>query len=83
MNTLIAASENIEGNIGTCAIKKTSGLIDWIHTQVYFVNSCTGEIINSSVYIDWPMVIIFGFLGAIMVSALTAAFVGLALSTWK
>ena len=62
MNTLIAASQNIQGNIGICQINETSGVISVFYKQVYFVNSCTGEIVNSNLFFDWPVVVLVGVL---------------------
>lgn len=62
MNTLIAASQNIQGNIGICQINETSGVISVFYKQVYFINSCTGEIVNSNLFFDWPMAVLLGVL---------------------
>ena len=62
MNTLIAASQKIQGNIGICQINETSGVISVFYKQVYFVNSCTGEIVNSNLFFDWPVVVLVGVL---------------------
>lgn len=75
MNTLIAASQNIQGNIGICQINETSGVISVFYKQVYFVNSCTGEIVNSNLFFDWPVVVLVGVLMLVSLTLIIAVVV--------
>jgi len=72
MNGVITTSQNIEGNIGSCAIEKTGGFIDMFHRQVYFINSCTGEIVSQNVFFDWFALIFLAILGGLVFLGLLA-----------
>ena len=80
MNSLlIAASESIGGNIGSCQVHEVSGFVVVLHRQVYFINSCTGEILNSNLYFEWPLVILFGVFAMTIVGLV----VGIMVSVWR
>lgn len=74
---LIQASESVGGNIGSCQVHEVSGFVDVLHRQVYFINSCTGEILNSNLYFEWPLAILFGvfamIIGGIVIGGIVAA----------
>ena len=79
-NTIIAGSENIEGNIGSCQVNSQSFEVDSWHTQTIAVDSCTGKIIAQNTYFDWsvvyvPFFIIFILFGILLaLGALRALF---------
>lgn len=67
--TNLVASPNIQGNIGSCEVKKTTYSVDSWHSGVMLQDSCSGKMLGQYQYYDYsyfyiPIVIIFVF-GAI------------------
>lgn len=76
---LIQASESVGGNIGSCQVHEVSGFVDVLHRQVYFINSCTGEILNSNLYFEWPLAILFG----IFTMTIAGLVIAVIVSVWR
>lgn len=50
--TLIVGSPNISGNVGSCEIKSNEFSVSMFKSQTVAVNSCTGEIVASNIFIS-------------------------------
>lgn len=65
---VIVGGSNVEGNIGSCAIKSENFSKNSWYTTTVAVDSCTGEKVAENTYFDWgvvyfPLVILFFILG--------------------
>ncbi len=61
---VIVGGSNVEGNIGSCEVRKTEYSKDSWNSGVILQDSCTGKIVGQYEYYDWsyiyfPLVIIF------------------------
>lgn len=70
---VIAVTPNVNGNIGSCEVKKTEYSKDSWHSGVILQDSCTGIIISHYEYYDWSylyfpimIIIVVGFFGWII-----------------
>lgn len=64
--TLIVGSPNINGNVGSCEVKSDSFQKDFWHRETVAVNSCTGQIISESIYLDGSWVL-FGLIVIVII----------------
>ena len=54
--TKLVASPNIQGNIGSCEVKKTEYSVDSWHSGVILQDSCSGKMLGQYEYYDYSYV---------------------------
>ena len=72
MTKVITASEQVSGVVSECKAVSTVYPIDWLHSGNIVMNSCTGEVMQNTVFIARELV---G--SALILGSLILLFVGL------
>ena len=59
---VIAASDNVQGNIGNCSVNSQDVNVNSFYIRTVAVNSCNGNVISDNTYFDMTWIVIPGII---------------------